>query len=76
MTAQIEAAPIDAPAVVINPPVLTEDQAAAYLSTSPRMIRHLRQTRQLAYTKVGRQVRLKRADLDALLAAGRIEADR
>jgi hypothetical protein len=39
-------------------------------------VRRLIFERRIAYTKLGRHVRIASGDLDAFIAAGRIEADR
>lgn len=62
--------PVSAPAA----PLLDSDAAATYLSVSPRMVRRLTETRQLPFVKIGRHVRFHQADLDAFIAAGRVEA--
>lgn len=49
-------------------------EAAEYLSTSIRFIRRLVADRRVPFYKVGRHVRLKRADLEAFVQAGRVEA--
>ena len=50
--------------------------AAAYLSTSEFHVRRLWQERRLAACRVGKFVRFARADLDAFIAAHRVEAVR
>jgi excisionase family DNA binding protein len=57
-------------------PLLDVNQAAERLGTSPRFIRRLIAERRIAYTKLGKHVRVDSADLDALVAAGRVEAVR
>ena len=52
---------------------LSVDDAAAYLATSVRFVRRLIAERRITYYKVGRHVRLKRADLDAFVHAGKVE---
>ena len=54
--------------------LLTVEEAAGRLGTSTRFVRRLIFERRIAYTKLGRHVRIAAADLDALVAAGRIEA--
>lgn len=49
-------------------------EAAEYLSTSVRFIRRLVADRRVPFYKVGRHVRLKRADLEAFVQAGRVDA--
>jgi excisionase family DNA binding protein len=51
-------------------------EAARYLCTTPRHIRELWAKRCLAAIKVGRHVRFSRADLDAFIAARRVEPTR
>jgi excisionase family DNA binding protein len=55
-------------------PLLDVNQAAERLGTSPRFIRRLITERRVAYTKLGKHVRIDSADLDAFVAAGRVEA--
>jgi excisionase family DNA binding protein len=54
---------------------LTVEEAADRLGTSTRFVRRLIFERRVAYTKLGRHVRITSDDLDALIAAGRVEAD-
>jgi excisionase family DNA binding protein len=53
--------------------LLNIDEAAERLRTTPRFIRRLIAERRIAFHKVGRYVRLSPADLDAFVAAGRVE---
>jgi excisionase family DNA binding protein len=55
-------------------PLLDVNQAAERLGKSPRFIRRLIAERRIAYTKLGKHVRIDSADLEAFVAAGRIEA--
>jgi excisionase family DNA binding protein len=55
--------------------LLTPQEAAERLGTSLRFVRRLILERRIAYTKLGRHVRITASDLDAFIAAGRIEAD-
>lgn len=52
---------------------LSVPEAARYLNTSVRFIRRLIAERRIAFHKIGAHVRLALADLDAFIAAGRIE---
>jgi excisionase family DNA binding protein len=54
-------------------PLLNVDQAAERLGTSPRFIRRLIAERRIAFSKVGKHVRIDSADLDAFVVAGRVE---
>jgi excisionase family DNA binding protein len=54
--------------------LLTVEEAADRLGTSTRFVRRLIFERRVAYTKLGRHVRITSDDLDALIAAGRVEA--
>jgi excisionase family DNA binding protein len=54
--------------------LLTVEEAADRLGTSTRFVRRLIFERRIAYTKLGRHVRIAPGDLSALIAAGRIEA--
>ena len=56
--------------------LLDYEEAAAYLSTTPRHVRELWARRQLAAVKVGRCVRFTKGDLDAFIAANRVGAPR
>ena len=51
--------------------LLTADKAAERLGTSARFIRRLIAERRIAYTKLGRHVRIAARDLDAFVASGR-----
>jgi excisionase family DNA binding protein len=53
--------------------LLTPQEAADRLGTSLRFVRRLILERRIAYTKLGRHVRIAANDLDAFIAAGRIE---
>jgi len=55
-------------------PLLDVDQMAERLGTSPRFIRRIVAEHRIAYAKLGRHVRIDAADLDAFVAAGRVEA--
>jgi excisionase family DNA binding protein len=55
--------------------LLTVDEAADRLGTSVRFIRRLIFERRIAYTKLGRHVRIATHDLEAFIQAGRVEAD-
>jgi excisionase family DNA binding protein len=51
----------------------TVEQAAARLNTTTRFIRRLVAERRIAFTKVGRHVRIESDVLDAFIAAGRVQ---
>ena len=53
--------------------LLTVEEAAERLGTSTRFIRRLIAERRIAYTKLGRHVRIAARDLDAFVASGRVE---
>lgn len=53
--------------------LLDVDGAANYLHVKPRTVRHMIQTRSIPYHKVGALVRIATEDLDAYLAAHRVE---
>jgi len=53
--------------------LLTVDEAAERLGMSARFIRRLIAERRIAYTKLGRYVRIAARDLDAFVASGRVE---
>jgi excisionase family DNA binding protein len=54
--------------------LLTVDEAAERLGTSTRFIRRLIAERRIAYTKLGRHVRIAARDLDAYVASGRVKS--
>ena len=54
--------------------LLTVDEAADRLDTSPRFIRRLITERRISFHKIGRHVRLLSTDIDAFIEAGRVEA--
>jgi excisionase family DNA binding protein len=56
--------------------LLSVEQAAERLGTSVRFVRRLVFERRIAYVKVGRHVRIATRDLDAFIAAGRVDARR
>jgi excisionase family DNA binding protein len=53
--------------------LLSVEQAAERLGTSVRFVRRLIAERRIAYVKVGRHVRLDPADVEAFIAARRVE---
>ena len=53
--------------------LLTVDQAALRLGTSVRFVRRLVFERRIAYVKLGRHVRIAARDLDAFIAARRVD---
>jgi excisionase family DNA binding protein len=55
--------------------LLTVEEAAERLGTSVRFLRRLIAERRIAFVRVGRHVRIDPADLDAFIAAGRVEAN-
>ena len=62
-----EAAPVGLPEL------LDIDQAADALNTTPRHVRRLISERRIAHFKVGRKVRISRAELAAWLDRNRVE---
>lgn len=53
--------------------LLTIPQAADRMNMSLRYVRRLVSERRIAYVKLGRSVRLAPADVDAYIAASRVE---
>ncbi|GAA1332942.1 helix-turn-helix domain-containing protein [Saccharothrix algeriensis] len=51
----------------------TVQEAADYMNTTVRFVRRLIAERRIAFHHLGRHVRLKRADVDAFINAGRVE---
>jgi excisionase family DNA binding protein len=54
--------------------LLTVEETANRLGTSVRFVRRLVFQRRIPYVKVGRHVRIAASDLEAFIAAGRVEA--
>lgn len=57
-----------------TPELLNIQQAAEYLGTSARFPRRLVEQRRIPFHKLGRHVRIARADLDHYLETNRKEA--
>jgi excisionase family DNA binding protein len=53
--------------------LLSVEQAAERLGTSVRFMRRLVFERRIAYVKLGRHVRITARDLDAFIAASRVD---
>ena len=53
--------------------LLSVEQAAKRLGTSVRFVRRLVFQRRIAYVKLGRYVRITTRDLDAFIAASRVD---
>ena len=53
--------------------LLTMEEVAERLNTTPRHVRRLVSARRIAYRKLGRYVRFHPADVDEYIAANRIE---
>jgi excisionase family DNA binding protein len=56
--------------------LLTAEQVATLLGTTPRHVRRLVFERRITYRKLGRYVRFHPADVDEYVAANRVEAAR
>jgi len=54
--------------------LLSIDEAADRLGTDERFVRRLIAERRLPFHKIGSHVRISSTDLDAFVAAGRVEA--
>ncbi|EYT89695.1 hypothetical protein ThrDRAFT_04682 [Frankia casuarinae] len=54
--------------------ILTVEQAAARMNMSVRYVRRLVAERRIAFHRIGRSIRLTSADVDAHIAAGRVES--
>jgi excisionase family DNA binding protein len=54
--------------------LLTIEEAAEVMGMSTRYVRRLVAERRIAFHKLGRSVRIARADIDAYVEAGRVEA--
>jgi excisionase family DNA binding protein len=55
--------------------LLTMEEVAERLNTTPRHVRRLVSARRIAYRKLGRYVRFHPADVDEYIAANRVEVD-
>jgi excisionase family DNA binding protein len=53
--------------------LLTVEEAAERLGTTPRFIRRLVAERRIAFIKLGKFVRISAADLEDFVVAGRVE---
>jgi excisionase family DNA binding protein len=53
--------------------LLTPEEVADRLRTSPRFVRRLVAERRIAFTKVGKFVRIAASDVEAFLEVGRVE---
>jgi len=53
--------------------LLTMEEVAERLNTTPRHVRRLVSARRIAYRKLGRYVRFHPADVDEYIAANRVE---
>ena len=54
-------------------PLLSVEDAAAELGTPVRFVRRLVHERRISFHKIGKYVRIDRADLEAFVAAARVE---
>jgi excisionase family DNA binding protein len=54
--------------------LLTVNETADRMGVSERMIRRLIEERRIAYSKIGKHIRIAEADIDAYLEAARVEA--
>ena len=54
--------------------MLNVPEVADRLGTSQRFVRRLIAERRIPYTKLGKHVRIAEADVEAFIAAGRIDA--
>ena len=60
----------------MNDRLLTVEEAAERLATSPRFVRRLMSERRIVYVRMGRKgspVRIAESDLEAFVAAARVE---
>lgn len=53
--------------------LLTVDETAERLNTSPRFVRRLIEQRRMGFTRIGRKVRIPESDLSAFLARGHVK---
>jgi excisionase family DNA binding protein len=55
--------------------LLNVPEVAERLGTSQRFVRRLIHEKRIAYTKLGKHVRIADRDVEAFIAAGRVEAE-
>lgn len=53
--------------------LLTVDEAAEALNTSPRFVRRLIEQRRIGFTRLGRKVRISVSDLSAFVEGGHVK---
>ena len=58
----------------MNDRLLTVDQVADALNTTPRFVRRLIAERRICFHRLGRHVRILESDVDEFVAAGRVTA--
>jgi excisionase family DNA binding protein len=56
----------------VNDKLLTVDQVAEALNTTPRFVRRLIAERRICFHRLGRHVRILESDVEAFVAAGRV----
>ena len=61
---------------VIDSPPLTVDQAAESLNLPPATLRFWIQTKQIAYVKLGKAVRIPRSEVERLLSDGLVAREK
>jgi excisionase family DNA binding protein len=54
--------------------LLTVDQVAETLNTTPRFVRRLIAERRICFHRIGRHVRILESDVDEFVAAGRVSS--
>jgi len=59
---------------IVDDELMTVNEVAAHLKTEVRFVRRLIAERRIPFHKVGKYVRFYRADVDAFIASGRVEA--
>jgi excisionase family DNA binding protein len=57
----------------VDDELMTVNEVAAHLKTEVRFVRRLIAERRIPFHKVGKYVRFYRADVDAFVAAGRVD---
>ncbi len=62
--------------MIMNKDWLTGEDVLAEYGFTARYMQRLRSERRLPFSKVGKVIRYNRSDLEKLLAANRIEAER
>lgn len=58
-----------------NDRMMTAQEVADYMSVGIRYVRRLTAERRIAFTRIGRHIRIRKSDVDAFLEAGKVEPE-